>query len=31
MAEYYNLIKYFHYLCFISWMAFLFYQPRLYV
>lgn len=31
MAEYYNLIKYFHYLTFISWMAVLFYQPRLYV
>ncbi|CZE45834.1 protoporphyrinogen oxidase HemJ [Campylobacter geochelonis] len=29
--DYYIYIKYFHYLAFISWMALLFYQPRLYV
>ena len=31
MAEYYLYLKYLHYLFFISWMAVLFYQPRLYV
>lgn len=31
MADYYLLIKFFHFIFFISWMAFLFYQPRLYV
>lgn len=31
MAEYYNWIKVFHYASFISWMAGLFYLPRLFV
>lgn len=31
MAEYYLYFKFFHYVFFISWMAMLFYQPRLYV
>ncbi len=30
-AEVYLWVKWFHYLSFISWMAMLFYQPRLYV
>lgn len=30
-AEYYQTFRYLHYLFFISWMAMLFYQPRLYV
>ncbi|KEA45418.1 membrane protein [Campylobacter mucosalis] len=30
-SEYYNYFRYLHYLFFISWMAMLFYQPRLYV
>jgi hypothetical protein len=31
VADYYLLIKFFHFIFFVSWMAFLFYQPRLYV
>lgn len=31
MAEYYLYFKFLHYVFFISWMAMLFYQPRLYV
>lgn len=31
MAEYYLYFKFLHYIFFISWMAVLFYQPRLYV
>ncbi|AQW86815.1 hypothetical membrane protein (UPF0093 domain) [Campylobacter pinnipediorum subsp. caledonicus] len=31
MADYYLYFKFLHYIFFISWMAMLFYQPRLYV
>lgn len=31
MAEYYLYFKFLHYIFFVSWMAVLFYQPRLYV
>ncbi|MGH1601151.1 protoporphyrinogen oxidase HemJ [Campylobacter majalis] len=31
MAEYYLYFKFLHFVFFISWMAMLFYQPRLYV
>ena len=31
MSEYYLYFKFLHYIFFVSWMAFLFYQPRLYV
>ncbi|QCD50009.1 hypothetical membrane protein (UPF0093 domain) [Campylobacter californiensis] len=31
LAEYYNYFRFAHYIFFVSWMAVLFYQPRLYV
>ncbi|MGG7074082.1 protoporphyrinogen oxidase HemJ [Campylobacter sp. 9BO] len=30
-ADYYNYFRFAHYIFFVSWMAMLFYQPRLYV